>query len=223
MGNENHYTPRKTSTGKLILVRHAESEWNKLGKWTGLTDVHLTDKGQQDATLLGEALKDIDIDVVYCSEQVRTLETAQTILRVAKKDKVEIKRSKLLNERDYGEYTGLNKWEVLDKLGDDIFHQIRRSWDYPIPGGETLKMVFARSVPFYKQYIVPQLHDGKTILITSHGNTLRSLIKYLEKISDEGIGHVEMPFDNIYIYTVSEEGHAVEKEKRTIQIEKSHA
>lgn len=223
MSNEKHYTPGNASKGKLILVRHAESEWNKLGKWTGLTDVHLTDKGHKDAALLGEALRDIDIDIAYCSEQVRTLETLKTLLKAAKKDSVEIKRSKQLNERDYGEFTGLNKWEVLDKLGDDVFSQIRRSWDYPIPGGETLQMVFARSVPFYKKYLVPQLQEGKTILITSHGNTLRSLIKYLEKISDEGIGQVEMPFDNILIYHVTPEGHAVKKEKRMISIEKTHA
>ncbi len=223
MTNETHYTPGDVGYGKLILVRHAESEWNRLGKWTGVADVHLTAKGQNDAVLIGEALRNIPIDVAYCSEQMRTFETLQVLLKAAQKESIDIKRNKNLNERDYGDYTGLNKWEVLDQVGDAAFKKIRRSWDYPIPGGETLKMVFARLVPFYRDYLVPELILGKNVLVISHGNTLRSLIKYLETINDDDIDGIEMPFDNILIYTITAEGHAASKEQRRIKITSSFA
>ena len=206
------------SQGKLLLVRHAESEWNVLGKWTGRTDVHLTEKGRQEAALLGEILADIELHHAYTSEQIRTVETLTHLLERAQKAGVPHERSPQLNERDYGDYTGLNKWEVLEQLGDDVFTQIRRSWDYPIPNGETLEMVHARAVPFYKGHILPKLLKGENVIIVSHGNTIRSLIKYLEDISDEGISEVEMPFGQILIYQVTNEGKHHSKEVRQIDI-----
>ncbi len=136
--------------GTLILVRHAESEWNVLGKWTGRTDVHITAKGRQEAALLGEILHDIELHHAYTSEQIRTVETLTALLESAGQAGLPHERSPHLNERDYGEYTGLNKWEVMEQLGEDTFTKIRRSWDHPIPGGETLQMVHERAVPFYR-------------------------------------------------------------------------
>lgn len=206
------------SSGTLLLVRHAESEWNVLGKWTGRTDVHLTKKGQQEAALLGEIISDIELHLAYTSEQVRTTETLTRLLERAKKDHIPTESSPQLNERDYGDYTGLNKWEVLDQLGDDVFTKIRRSWDYPIPNGETLEMVNKRAVAFYKKQILPRLLVGENIIIVSHGNTIRALIKYLEDISDDGIAEVEMPFGQILLYHVTPEGKRRSKEVRSIDI-----
>jgi 2,3-bisphosphoglycerate-dependent phosphoglycerate mutase len=218
MTSTSHYTPDQSSFGKLILVRHAESEWNKLGKWTGLSDVHLSKKGSSDAILLGLCLQDIEIDVVYCSEQVRTVETMEILLKAAKNETAKITRNKNLNERDYGEYTGLDKWEVRDRVGDMTFKKIRRGWDYPIIGGETLKMVFARVVPFYKDFIIPELMLGKNVVIISHGNTLRALVKYIESIDDTAIDGLEIPFDEILIFQIKSDGRVVSKDVRSITI-----
>lgn len=209
---------KRHAPGKLLLVRHAESEWNLLGKWTGRTDVHLTEKGVREAKMLGKALKDIELHHTYSSEQTRTFETFTHLIEAANKTGVPHDRSAQLNERDYGDYTGLNKWEVLEQLGEDTFTGIRRGWNHPIPNGETLEMVHERAVPFYRDHILPMLLDGKNVLVVSHGNTIRALIKYLEGISDEGIADVEMPFGQILLYQVTEEGKRHGKEIRQIDI-----
>lgn len=209
--------------GTLLLVRHAESEWNVLGKWTGRTNVHLTSKGRNEAGQLGEILGDIELHHAYTSEQIRTVETLLELLRRAGMEHVPYEHSGNLNERDYGDYTGLNKWEVLEQLGEEVFTKIRRSWDYPIPNGETLAQVHERAVPFYKDYILPRLLLGSNVLVVSHGNTIRSLIKYLEDISDEGVEQIEMPFGQILVYKVRANGKRYAKELRQIAIEPPHA
>ncbi|MET0779374.1 MAG: 2,3-bisphosphoglycerate-dependent phosphoglycerate mutase [Candidatus Saccharimonadales bacterium] len=209
--------------GKLLLVRHAESEWNVLGKWTGRTDVHLTAKGRHEAALLGETIKDIELHHAYTSQQIRTVETLAHLLETAGKAGTPHDRSEHLNERDYGDYTGLNKWEVLEQLGEDVFTKIRRSWDHPIPNGETLQMVHARAVPFYNDYILPELLEGKNVIVVSHGNTIRTLVKHLEDIGDEEIAEVEMPFGEILLYDVTKEGKHLAKETRKIDIVPPHA
>jgi 2,3-bisphosphoglycerate-dependent phosphoglycerate mutase len=213
----------KQSSGKLILIRHAESEWNVLGKWTGRTDVHLTQKGREEAAKLGKMLTDIELHHTYTSEQIRTVETLTHLLETAGKTGVPHEKHAQLNERDYGEYTGLNKWEVLEQLGEDEFTKIRRNWDHPVPGGETLKMVHERAVPFFEEHILPKLLTGQNVLIVSHGNTLRALIKHLEDIDDEGIAAVEMPFGHILLYHVTEAGKRSSKESRKIDTTPPHA
>ena len=208
---------RPGSTGLLLLVRHTESEWNVLGKWTGRTDVHLTDKGRKEAAALGDVIRDITIHHAYTSEQIRTIETLTHMLERAGKDTTPYEHSAHPNERDYGDYTGLNKWDVLEQLGEDVFTKIRRSWNHPIPNGETLEKVYERAVPFYKEYILPRLLRGENILIISHGNTLRSLIKYLEDISNEDIANVEMAFGQILLYRVKPDGRHHSKEVRQIE------
>lgn len=214
---------QEASRGVLLLVRHAESEWNVLGKWTGRTDVHLTPKGQREAGMLGDIVRDIELHQAYTSQQIRTVETLAHLLEQAGKANVPHERAAALNERDYGDYTGLNKWEVMEQLGEDVFTKIRRSWDYPIPGGETLQMVHERAVPFYLEHILPKLRAGQNVMVVSHGNTIRSLIKYLEDISDEGIAEVEMPFGEILLYRVTPEGKHATKESRRIDITPPHA
>ena len=119
-----------------------------------------------------------------------------------------------LNERDYGDFTGKNKFEMQEILGDEEYKKLRRSWDYEVPNGETLKTVYERVIPFYLESILPKLREGKNVLAVAHGNSLRALIKYIEDISDEGIADVEMPFGAILIYEVDNDGHIKSKEVR---------
>lgn len=205
-------------TGKLVVVRHSESEWNATGQWTGITDVHLSDKGFHDAGLLGRevANQHLTFDKAYCSEQIRTLETLEGILDASGQFDVPFERTGAINERDYGDYTGKNKWEVRDLIGEEQFQRIRRGWDVPVPSGETLKTVYERVVRFYKDVVIPQLLDGKNILIVSHGNGIRSLIKYVESISDEDIENVEMIFNTILVYSVDKDGKMLEKQTFTV-------
>lgn len=202
--------------GKLIIVRHTESEWNALGIWTGITDVHLTQKGHKEAALLGQALKDIRFDIAFHSEQVRTRETLEDILSASRQMQVPVKSTGAINERDYGDLTGKNKWEVQAEVGEDQFQRIRRGWNEPVPNGETLKDVYGRTIPFYTTVVMPLLKEGKNVLIVSHGNSIRTLMKYIESISDEAIEHTEMPFGQALIYSVDNDGRQVTKEIRTI-------
>lgn len=211
------------SMGKLLICRHTESEWNALGKWTGTTDVHLSENGFRQAGQVGEALKDVDIDFAYCSLQIRTKETLEGILDGSGNIDVDYERIGDINERDYGDYTGMNKWEVRDKVGEAEFNSIRRDWDHPVPNGETLKMVYERTVPFYRQVVLPRLQKGETILVVAHGNSLRALIKYMEDVSDEDIKNVEMPFGTVYEYDVNEEGKSLDKKVIKIEMTAPHA
>lgn len=203
-------------SGLLVITRHGESEWNALGKWTGNTDVHLTAKGFHEAELLGQELKDIKIDKAYCSQQIRALETLESILDASQQYDVPYERTSAINERDYGVYTGKNKWEVQKEIGEEAFEAIRRGWNTPVEEGETLKMVYERTVPFYKQTILPELLSGKNVLIVAHGNSIRSLMKYVEEISDQDITKTEMIFGKILIYSVDSSGRRVTKDERDI-------
>lgn len=187
--------------GILVISRHAESEWNLLGKWTGWTDVNLTEKGMHEAEQLGEIIRDIHLDKAYTSVLKRTHQTCDGILK-GKGDQDDLSRvqAKELNERDYGDLTGKNKWEVKDEIGGEAFQGIRRGWNYPVPGGETLKDVYARTIPYFESEILPKLQSGENILLVSHGNTIRALMKYLDQIPDSEIGSVEMPFGTLLVY-----------------------
>ncbi len=204
-------------SGKLLIARHGESEWNAKGVWTGTTDVHLTPKGLHEAELLGQRIRDVKIDKAFYSEQVRSLETLKEMLKSAGQPDVPVTDSAGLNERDYGIFTGKNKWQVQKEIGEDAFNKLRRGWNEPVEGGETLKMVYERSTPFYKKQVLPLLQDGQNVLIVAHGNSIRSLMKYIESLSDEQIEHTEMIFGKILIYTVDTEGKKVTKQELTIK------
>lgn len=211
------------SSGKLVLVRHGESEWNLAGKWTGWTNVSITEKGAADAQKMGELLKSIKFDEVFISELKRTKETAENLLSTQGQIDLKLNPESALNERDYGDYTGMNKWEIKEKLGEEKFNAIRRKYDEPIPNGETLHDVFNRTVPWYREKIVPKLLAGENILFVAHGNSLRALIKYLDDISDVDIANTEMIFGTILIYTISENGRAEIREELHAEIEQTHA
>ena len=200
--------------GKLILARHHESEWNKLGKWTGKRDRHLTEYGFKKSEDMGFLIKDIPVDYAFASMQVRSIETLSCMLNVCERFSVPTEHTAALNERDYGDYTGKDKWDMEKLVGEVEFNKMRRGWDYPIPHGETLKMVYERVVPFYKEKIVPLVESGKNILVVAHGNSLRALLKYIENVSDEGIESVEVPFGGILLFEINAEGHVLGKEVR---------
>jgi 2,3-bisphosphoglycerate-dependent phosphoglycerate mutase len=211
----------KKKSGQLILVRHGESTYNKKGLWAGRTDVSLTVKGYRDALKIGRALRDLKVDTIYDTELRRTQQTLQAIRLGHKSLPKKAHRAPELNERDYGDYAGLNKWQMQDKVGDEVFQQIRRAWNYPVPHGETLKKTYARVVSFYQKTILPQLLAGKNVLVVAHGNSIRALMKYLENISDDDIANREALFDRIWIYTVDDKGRSVSRHIRKVRMVKS--
>lgn len=195
----------------LILIRHGESEWNKKGLWTGLKDVSLTKKGIDETRAAAEAIRNIRMDVAYTSVLKRAKETLEVIKNSLQIKNLPTYEASSLNERDYGDFTGKNKWSIKKEYGEEKFFLIRRSWDYPIQNGETLKDVYNRVVPCYTDSILPQLKEGKNVLVVAHGNSLRALVKYLENIKDEDISKFEFGIGDVYVYEVNEDGKIVSK------------
>ncbi|MDO8561950.1 MAG: histidine phosphatase family protein [bacterium] len=204
------------SIGKLIVARHHESEWNKRGIWTGSRDVHLTPHGREMSGKMGSLVKDIRIDCAFASEQVRSLETLTEMLQAMGLKDIPTERSSALNERDYGDYTGKNKLEMKKILGREEYDRVHREWDCPIPGGETIKMVYERTVPYYTSAVLPVLQEGKNVLLVSHGNAIRALMKYIEGIPDEEVKNLEMLFGSVIVYDVDANGRMVSKETRDL-------
>lgn len=200
--NAIEYVHRKT--GKLILIRHAESEWNACGVWSGLADVCLSQKGEEDCVPVGQTLKElgVNIDVACYTDQKRTSQTLDGVCQVLGNGGLKKICEPGFNERNYGEYTGMDKWKVKEQLGEEQFHKIRRGWDVPFPQGETLKQVYERVVPAYEKTVLPQLRQGKNVLIVAHGNSLRALMKYLESISDEDVEKLEMLMNQVIVYDI---------------------
>lgn len=186
--------------GKLILVRHGESEWNVKNLFTGKVDVSITDTGKKQAMKLGKKLADLHIDVAFHSALKRTQQTLEALETQLKKAIAHKKEAHYLNERDYGIYTGKNKEEVRSLYGEEVFKKIRRSWDHPIPQGESLEMVFRRVTAFFHEHIDPLVKSGKTVLVVAHGNTLRALIKHLENIAHDAIADVELKTSEAVMY-----------------------
>ena len=210
--------------GVLVISRHGESEWNLLGKWTGWTDVDLTDKGVADTVQLGELLRDIKFDRAYTSNLKRTHQTLDALLKGAGIAAVPTIHAEELNERDYGDLTGKNKWEVKSEIGEEAFNGIRRGWDYPVPGGETLKDVYRRVLPYFENEILPKLQAGENILLVAHGNSIRALLKYLDQLTEADMSHVEMPFGQVLVYDFkSDSSLPVHKEVRQISIDAPNA
>lgn len=199
----------------LVLVRHGKSEYNERGLWTGWTDVPLVESGIEEAKKTGEELKDIHFDYAYTSALIRAQETLDEILKVINQTPP-IVADKALNERNYGDYNGKNKWDLEKQLGEEEFMKVRRSWDFPPPNGESLKMVYARVVPYFKENIEPKLREGKNVLISAHGNSLRALVKYLEEIPDDKVAYLEIGTGEAYVYKMDNSGKIESKEIRGV-------
>jgi 2,3-bisphosphoglycerate-dependent phosphoglycerate mutase len=198
----------------LVLVRHGQSEWNLLGQWTGLTDVQLTEDGREEARRAAKTLEDIDLHRAYSSKLTRAKHTLDEIVTHLGRHDLERTEHAELNERDYGELTGKNKWQVKEEYGEEKFMAWRRSWDHPVPGGETLKDVSERVLPFYEQHILEDLKNGKNVIVAAHGNSLRALIKYLEEVSDEDAHTVEIMTGEVLVYEIDDNGKLLKKEVR---------
>ncbi|MAV84050.1 MAG: 2,3-bisphosphoglycerate-dependent phosphoglycerate mutase [Gammaproteobacteria bacterium] len=194
-------------TNKLVLVRHGQSIWNEKNLFTGWKDIGLTKKGINEAKSVGEQIKRIGtkFDAMYTSSLVRAQKTGEIILECISQKEIEIISDQSLNERNYGELTGLNKDQAKRDFGESQVQIWRRSYDIPPPNGESLKDTYERVVPYFIKIILPRLLHGENILITAHGNSLRSLVKYLEKISEDEIVKLEIATGEPIFYELIDE------------------
>jgi 2,3-bisphosphoglycerate-dependent phosphoglycerate mutase len=184
----------------LVIVRHGQSQWNLENRFTGEIDVPLTEEGRREALKAGQQLKGYTFDLAFTSVLIRAIETLQIILDTIGQQNLPVIRDKALNERNYGELQGLNKSETARQFGDEQVQLWRRSYTVAPPGGESLKDTADRVIPYFDNCIHPQLEDGKNILISAHGNSLRALMMHLEKMSPEEIVHTELPTGKPRIY-----------------------
>jgi 2,3-bisphosphoglycerate-dependent phosphoglycerate mutase len=173
----------------LVLVRHGQSEWNLKNLFTGWKDPDLTEQGTTEAKEAGRKLKaqGLVFDVAYTSVLQRAQHTLDLILTELSQTGLKTYKDQALNERDYGDLSGLNKDDARKKWGEEQVHVWRRSYDVPPPGGESLKDTLARALPYYVQEILPAVLRGERTLVAAHGNSLRALIMVLEKLSPESI------------------------------------
>lgn len=173
----------------LVLVRHGQSEWNLKNLFTGWRDVDLTEVGVKEAREAGRKLKaqGLAFDVAYTSALKRAQRTLSLVLEEMGTPNLPTEKHLALNERDYGDLSGLNKDDARKKWGEEQVHIWRRSYDIAPPGGESLKDTLARTLPYYVQEILPSVLQGKRTIVAAHGNSLRALVMVLEKLSPEGI------------------------------------
>lgn len=222
------------SNGKLILVRHGQSEWNASNQFTGWVDVQLTDKGRAEAVRAGEMLVEAGLkpEVLYTSLLRRAINTAHIALDTADLLWIPVIRDWRLNERHYGALQGLNKAETKEKYGEDQFMSWRRSYDTPppplpddseysqandpryanldnVPQTECLLDVVKRFIPYFEEEILPRLKAGQTVMAAAHGNSLRALVKHLDNISDEDIAALNIPTGIPLVYDFDAEGNVL--------------
>ena len=218
-------------TYQLVLIRHGESEWNKLNLFTGWTDVELSEKGKEEASLGGKLLKEagFHFDVAYTSYLKRAIHTLNRVLDAMDEEFIPVIKTYKLNERHYGALQGLNKSETAEKYGEEQVKIWRRSYDIQppalkptdprnpalqdaykgvakeeLPLTECLKDTVARVVPYFEEVIKKDMIDGKKVIVAAHGNSLRALVKYLENISDEDIVNLNIPTGVPLIYELDE-------------------
>ncbi len=214
---------------KLILLRHGQSEWNKQGLFTGWVDIPLTLLGIEEATAAGKKIAHLPIDQVFVSTLIRAQMTATLAMAyheskktlcflhtneekeeawsevynpAVKKELIPVIKAWELNERMYGKLQGLNKKETEEKFGKEQVHIWRRSYDVAPPEGESLAMTAARTIPYFKEKILPFLKAGKHVLVVAHGNSLRSIMMHLDGLSKEEVVHLELPTGAPVIYTL---------------------
>ena len=219
-------------TYKLVLIRHGESEWNKLNLFTGWTDVELSELGKEEATNGGKLLKEggYHFDVAYTSYLKRAIHTLNRVLEAMDEEYIPVIKTWRLNERHYGALQGLNKAETAEKYGEEQVKIWRRSYDVQppalsetdprnpalqrayatvdkkdLPLTECLKDTVARVVPYWEEVIKKDIVAGKSVIIAAHGNSLRALVKYLENISDEDIVNLNIPTGVPLVYELSED------------------
>ena len=220
---------------QLVLIRHGQSAWNLDNRFTGWWDVGLTPQGEEEARQAGELLaaKGFDFDLCLTSMQTRAIKTLHILLEAMGRLWVPVEKHWRLNERHYGGLTGLNKAETMAKSGEEQVRIWRRSFDIgppamepggdfdlandrryagvTIPTHESLKDTIARVLPYWEERIAPALKDGRRVLISAHGNSLRALVKHLSNIADEEIVALEIPTGQPIVYDLDEDLKAIER------------
>lgn len=189
----------------LVIVRHGQSQWNLENRFTGWVDIDLSPLGEEEAHEAGKKLKGYKFDKAFTSALIRAQKTLEIILSEMEVNNLPIEKDKALNERMYGDLQGLNKDETRKEFGDEQVRLWRRSYDVAPPNGESLKDTAARVLPYYEEKIKPELKSGKNILIVAHGNSLRALVMFLEKLSKEEIVNTEIPTGVPKLYVLDNE------------------
>ncbi len=226
---------------KLVLVRHGQSQWNLENRFTGWVDVPLSSKGIDEAIAAGRQLKDVEFGSIFVSHMLRAVQTLHYILLESSSEKtpifiheekrihdweshsgdsdneIPVYQSVDLAERYYGDLQGLNKDETRQKYGKEQVHIWRRSYDINPPNGESLKDTCERTIPYYKENIVKELQEGKNVLVAAHGNSLRSILMFVENVSKEDIPNVEIPTGVPIIYTFDEQMNLIDKNLMQLQ------
>ena len=224
---------------KLVLLRHGESEWNLENRFTGWTDVDLSDNGRKEALSAGKALLDggYDLDICYTSYLKRAIHTLDAVLDVMDRAWLPVIKSYKLNERHYGALQGLNKSETAEKFGEEQVLIWRRSFDVrppvlepsdernpanqaqyrdedraELPLGESLKDTIARTVPYFENEIVPKMREGKRVIIAAHGNSLRALVMHFEKLTPDEIMKVNLPTGVPLVYEFDDNFNVISKQ-----------
>ncbi|HAA5303171.1 TPA_asm: 2,3-diphosphoglycerate-dependent phosphoglycerate mutase [Listeria monocytogenes] len=223
---------------KLVLIRHGQSEWNKLNLFTGWHDVDLSQEGVVEAMTAGKRIKEagLEFDVAFTSVLTRAIKTLNYVLEESDQMWVPVHKSWRLNERHYGALQGLNKQETTEKYGADQVQKWRRSYDtlpplleenderqakndrryqlldtHAIPAGENLKVTLERVIPYWMDTIAPEIKEGRRVVIAAHGNSLRALVKFLEGIGDDEIMDLEIPTGVPLVYELNDDLKPVNK------------
>ncbi len=200
--------------GTLILIRHGQSQWNLENRFTGWSDVPLTERGKSDAVKVAEALREFHFDQAYASRLQRAKNTLQIILETLGQ-MPQITIDSALNERHYGDLQGLNKAETAEKYGQEQVTLWRRSYDVPPPNGESIDHVKYRVLPLLRWAILPEVHAGKTVIVAASGNSLRPMIQFLDNLDNDTTASMEVGLCTPYIYTFEGEK-LVKKEVREV-------
>jgi 2,3-bisphosphoglycerate-dependent phosphoglycerate mutase len=198
----------------LVLVRHGQSEYNLLNLWAGHTDVELTNQGREEAKKAAGLIKDIVLHRAHTSDLKRAQQTLDIILEETNHKHIPVKKHPAIKERHYGDLTGMNKDEAKKNFGEELFFKYRRSWETAPPNGESLKDTAARTIPYFEQEILADLRAGHNVIVAAHGNSLRTIVKHLEDISDGNIPKLEIGTGVIYVYEIDDHGKVINKEIR---------
>lgn len=197
----------------LALVRHGQSEWNLQKRFTGWCNPDLTTAGVQEAQDVGRKLDALgfDIEIAFCSALLRARHTLDLILAELDRPNISVVTSPDLNERDYGDLSGMSKAEAQQRWGEEQVRVWRRSYDVAPPGGESLKDTVERVSPFFNRHILPAVIEGKSTIVTAHGNSLRALSMCLEQLSPEAVALLEISTADLIIYELSADAEIISK------------
>ena len=188
------------NTGKLVLVRHGLSVYNDQNRFTGWRDIGLNSQGIDEAKQAVSLLKNLEFDLAFTSDLIRAQDTLRIILEGIGQSDIPIEKNMALNERDYGDLVGRNKAEAAEEFGDEQVHIWRRSYDVPPPGGESLKGTADRVIPYLKDIIMPHISEGKQVLVSAHGNSIRAIVMVLQDYTSEQILKTEIGWCEPWIF-----------------------